>query len=225
MTVSGPAAIAERVAASSARGLGARILLIIIAKRGRVGFRGCHSVFSQVASGELHEDVFEAGLARAQVFELMPVVGYRIQKSGDSQVRLPGHSEGGWSPHAGGARPGRAAVTTDGLYAGQRSPAIDSVVVVIVVVVGASVVVLIGVAYLELDHVMAAQAVDEVRGSAFGYDLAVIDYGELVAEAFGLVHVVRGEQDGATFFLESADDVPELAAALGIESGGGLVEK
>src|ERR1019366_431560 len=91
MTVSGPAAIAERVAASSARGLGARILLIIIAKRGRVGFRGCHSVFSQVASG--------------------------------------------------------------------------------------------------------------------------------------LVHVVRGEQDGATFFLESADDVPELAAALGIESGGGLVEK
>jgi hypothetical protein len=41
-----------------------------------------------VASGELHEDVFEAGLARAQVFELMPVVGYRIQKSGDSQVRL-----------------------------------------------------------------------------------------------------------------------------------------
>src|ERR1019366_7860477 len=72
---------------------------------------------------------------------------------------------------------------------------------------------------------MAAQAVDEVAGSAFGYDLAVIDDGELVAEAFGLVHIVRGEQDGATFFLESADDVPELAAALGIESGGGLVEK
>ena len=78
---------------------------------------------------------------------------------------------------------------------------------------------------LELDHVMAAEAVDEVGGSAFGDDLAVIDYGEAVAEAFGLVHVMRGEQDGATFFLESADDVPELAAALGIESGGGLVEK
>jgi hypothetical protein len=78
---------------------------------------------------------------------------------------------------------------------------------------------------LELDHVMAAEAVDEVGGSAFGYDLAVIDYGELVAEAFGLVHVVRGEQHGATFFLEDADDVPVLAAALGIESGGGLVEK
>jgi hypothetical protein len=36
---------------------------------------------------------------------------------------------------------------------------------------------------------------------------------------------VSGEQDGAAFFLEDANDVPELAAALGIESGGGLVEK
>src|ERR1019366_1147966 len=79
--------------------------------------------------------------------------------------------------------------------------------------------------HLELDHVMAAEAVDEVAGSAFGNDLAVIDDGEAVAEAFGFVHVVSGEQDGATFLLESADDVPELAAALGIESGGGLVEK
>ena len=41
-----------------------------------------------MAAGELHEDVFEACLARAQVFELMAVIGYRIQKSGDSQVRL-----------------------------------------------------------------------------------------------------------------------------------------
>src|ERR1039458_7091514 len=102
MTVSGPAAIAERVAASSARGLGARILLIIIAKRGRVGFCGCHSVFSQVAAGELHEDVFEAGLARAEVFELMAVVGYRIQKSGDGEVRLPGaHADAPTPPAAG----------------------------------------------------------------------------------------------------------------------------
>src|ERR1700675_1588767 len=72
---------------------------------------------------------------------------------------------------------------------------------------------------------MAAEPVDEVGGSAFGDDLAVIDDGEAVAEAFGFVHVVRGEEDGATFFLENADDVPELAAALGIESSGRLVEK
>ena len=80
-------------------------------------------------------------------------------------------------------------------------------------------------AYLELDHVMAAEAVDELGGSAFGDDLAMIDDGEAVAEAFSFVHVVSGEEDGPTFFLEDADDVPELAAALGIESGGGLVEK
>jgi hypothetical protein len=34
-----------------------------------------------------------------------------------------------------------------------------------------------------------------------------------------------GEQDGSTFSLEDTDDVPELAAALRIESGGGFVEK
>jgi hypothetical protein len=41
-----------------------------------------------VTAGEEHEDVFEAGLARAEVFELMAVVCYRVQKSGDSEVRL-----------------------------------------------------------------------------------------------------------------------------------------
>ena len=78
---------------------------------------------------------------------------------------------------------------------------------------------------MEFDHVMAAHAVDKVGGSAFGDDLTVIDDGEAIAEALGFIHVVSGEQDGATLLLEGADDVPELAAALGIESGGGLVEK
>jgi len=63
---------------------GLRRLIVISVEVRRVGFCGCHSIFSQVAPGELHEDVFEAGLARAEVFELMAVVGYRIQKSGDS---------------------------------------------------------------------------------------------------------------------------------------------
>ena len=80
-------------------------------------------------------------------------------------------------------------------------------------------------AHLKFNHVMAAEAIDEIGGSAFGDDLAVINYSKTVAEAFGLVHVVRGEKDGATFVLEGADDIPELAAALGIESGGGFVEK
>jgi hypothetical protein len=41
-----------------------------------------------VAAGKLHEDIFEAGLARAQVLELTAVGGYRVQKSGDGEVRL-----------------------------------------------------------------------------------------------------------------------------------------
>ena len=78
MTVSGPAAVAVR-------GLdGLRLPIVIRVEVGRVGFGSCHSVFSQMAAGELHEDIFEAGLARAQVFELMAVVSYGIQKSGDS---------------------------------------------------------------------------------------------------------------------------------------------
>ena len=81
------------------------------------------------------------------------------------------------------------------------------------------------VAYLELDHVMTAQPVDEVDGGSFGDDLAVVNDGEAVAEALGFIHVVRGEKDGTALFLEGADDVPELTTALGIESGGGLVEK
>ena len=72
---------------------------------------------------------------------------------------------------------------------------------------------------------MAAEPSDQVGRSAFGDDLTVIDDGEAIAEAFGFVHVVSGEEDGAAFFLEDADDVPELAAALRVEPGGRLVEK
>ena len=106
----------------------------------------------------------------------------------------------------------RTFLAADGFDAGQRSPQFRSLTVRVA-------------ADFELDYVMAAEAVDQIGRSAFGDDLAVIDDGKAVAEALGFVHVVRGEQDGATFLLEGADDVPELAAALGIEAGGWLVEK
>ena len=54
---------------------------------------------------------------------------------------------------------------------------------------------------------------------------AVIDNGQPVAEALGLVHVVRGEQNRSAFLLEAADDVPKLTPALRIESGSRLVKK
>ena len=107
VTVSGPAAVA-------ARGWdGLRLPILISVEVGRVGFRGCHSVFSQMAAGELHEDIFEAGLARAEVFELMAVAGYRIQKSGDGEVRLADTQADG------------RIFATDGLHAGQRPPAVE----------------------------------------------------------------------------------------------------
>src|SRR5208283_1325212 len=199
MTVSGPAAVA------ACRWNRLRQPILISVELGRIGFGSCHSVFSQVAAGQQHEDIFEARLARAEVFELMAVVGYRVQKSGNGEVRLADTQANG------------RILVTDGLHTGQRSPSVQAVVFVSVVI-GA-------VIYLELDHVMAAEAVDQVGGSAFGDDHAVIDDGQAIAEAFGFVHVMGGEQDGAAFFLEGADDVPELASALGIESGGGLVEK
>ena len=77
----------------------------------------------------------------------------------------------------------------------------------------------------KLDHVVAAEASDEIVRRAFGDDLAVVDDGEAVAEALGFVHVMRGQQNGAAFLLKGADGVPELAAALRIEPGGGLIEK
>ena len=62
-------------------------------------------------------------------------------------------------------------------------------------------------------------------GRAEGDDLAVVHDGDAIAEALGLVHVVRGENDGAAAPLEVVDQVPQMAARLGIEAGGGLVEK
>jgi hypothetical protein len=73
-----------------------------------------------VTAGEQHEDVFEAGLARAQVFEVMAVIGYRVQKRGDGEVRLSDTQADG------------RVLAADGLDAGQRSPAFEVVVVWII---------------------------------------------------------------------------------------------
>ena len=72
---------------------------------------------------------------------------------------------------------------------------------------------------------MSAQPVDEIRRRAFGDHLAVIHNSKPVAEALGLVHIMRGKQHGAALALECANNVPQLAAALWVQSGGGLVEK
>jgi hypothetical protein len=161
-----------------------------------------------MAAGQVYENVFETGLARAEVFELVALLIDRSEQRGNGEMRFA-HVEADCT-----------VLAADGFDAGERAPSIGFLAVRVAADNSnySSI-------DSELDHVMAAEAVDEVGGSAFGDDLAVIHDGEAVAEAFGLVHVVSGEKNSATFFLEDADDVPELAAALGIESGGGLVEK
>src|SRR5882762_9626311 len=172
----------------------------------------CHLVLPQMAAGQVYEDVFETGLARAEVFELVALLVDRSEQRGNGEMRFA-HVEADCT-----------VLAADGFDAGQRAPRIGFLAVR--VAVGLAIHSATDSAIdSELDHVMAAEAVDEVGGSAFGDDLAVIDDGEAVAEAFGLVHVVSGEEDRPTFFLEDADNVPELPAALGIESGGRLVEK
>ena len=63
---------------------------------------------------------------------------------------------------------------------------------------------------------MATQAINQVGGRSLGDHLPVIDDGQAIAQAFGFVHVMRRQQDRASGLLEFANDVPELAAALGI---------
>ncbi len=53
----------------------------------------------------------------------------------------------------------------------------------------------------------------------------MIDDGHAVAEAFGLVHVVGGQQDGAALLPERPDDVPQLTARLRVEARRRLVEE
>ena len=71
----------------------------------------------------------------------------------------------------------------------------------------------------------SANGGDQLLRSAQRDDAAVIHDGDAVAQALGLIHVVRGENDGAARLLELVDQVPQMAARLGIEAGGRLVEK
>jgi hypothetical protein len=58
-----------------------------------------------------------------------------------------------------------------------------------------------------------------------GDDAAVIDDGDLVAQALRLFHVVGGQQDGLAACAHGLDQRPEVASGLGVEAGGGFVEK
>src|ERR1700704_5224622 len=104
-------------------------------------------------------------------------------------------------------------VMPDRFHTRQCSPSIQSRTVV-----GVS-------AGLELHHVMAAEAFNQLGRRALSDDLAMIYNREAIAEALGLVHVMRGQQNRTASELKIPDKVPELAAALRIKASRGFVEK
>jgi len=153
-----------------------------------------------MAASQVDEDIFKARLARVEVQKFRATLADGLKQCGNSKVGLAN------------IQADHAVFATYALHAGQCAPEFQGCFLVVA-------------AGVELDHVMAAQAFDQFSGGAFSDDLAMIDNGEAVAEALGLVHVMRGEEHSAASLLKGADDLPELAAALGIEAGGGLVEK
>src|SRR5450759_228042 len=71
---------------------------------------------------------------------------------------------------------------------------------------------------------------DSDRGDQFprrteSYDLAVIHDGDVIAEAFRLIHIVSGQHNGFTRSLELLDQLPKLAAGLRIEARRRLIEE
>src|SRR6185437_13727446 len=105
----------------------------------------------------------------------------------------------------------QAVVMADRLDSGKRPPDLDAISV------GTP-------AYLEFHHVMTTQPLDQIRRRALGNHLSVIHNCQPITQALGFIHVVSGEQHRASSLLEAANDVPELATALGIESGRGFVQ-
>ena len=66
----------------------------------------------------------------------------------------------------------------------------------------------------------------QLEGRVEGLQLAVVDDGDAVAELVGLVHVVRGQEDGEIALgLDLAQHLPDRHPRHRVEAGGGLVEE
>lgn len=65
---------------------------------------------------------------------------------------------------------------------------------------------------------------DDLGDGAVGEQFAIGQIGEAVA-TLGLVHIVRGDEDGEALGGEPMDFVPELAAGFGVNSGGGFIKE
>src|SRR5579863_4528809 len=156
-------------------------------------------LLAQMSSRQPHENIFQACLARSQMLQFAALLVDCLEQCGDRQMRLL-HVERD-----------QAFILSHRFDARQGAPCRKSCTV--------------ASAHRKFHHMMSAQPVDQISGRSFGDDLAMIDNCQPVAQAFGLVHVMRGQQHRAAIALEDANDVPQLASALRIESRGRLIQK
>ena len=76
----------------------------------------------------------------------------------------------------------------------------------------------------ELDHLAGRVGGDEVGRGVLGGEATAVHDRQAVAELFGLVHVVGGDDQGDPLELQPVEAVPQEMAGLGVEAGGRFVE-
>jgi hypothetical protein len=76
----------------------------------------------------------------------------------------------------------------------------------------------------KLQHFAGGVLFDEAARGTFSDDGTFVHDHQAVAELFGLVHVVSGDDEGGASLFEAIETVPENVACLRVEAGGGLVE-
>src|SRR5215470_12394490 len=134
---------------STEHGAGCAALHALKSKTARTAFRSMDFLFlPQVPSRQSHKNVFEARLACRQVFEMRPQLVHLLEQRRNGEVRFL-HMQADQS-----------VVIVHRVHSRQRFPAIGLAILL--------------ARERELDHVMASQAFDQLRGAAFSNDLAVI---------------------------------------------------
>jgi hypothetical protein len=77
---------------------------------------------------------------------------------------------------------------------------------------------------VDLHHVGLQVLGDQRAWAAFGDLAAVVEHQQARAQAFGLVHEVRGEQDTLALLQQHLQPLPHQMTRLRVQTGGGLVE-
>src|SRR6185312_223626 len=167
--------------------------------RSRAGGASVVSVIAQVPSGERHEDILERSRMRPELVHFDAALVERTEQCGHGTVEL-GDVELesavlGARVEHAVDRAQRAQIDPPCVRGGKR------------------------------DDVLGAPRADELARRAERDHLSMIHDRDAVAEPFGLIHIVSGEDDRSTLGAELFDEVPELSACLRVESGRGLIEE